>query len=61
MWRLILFCSFHYKWSFAVCSSTIFIVIEYALGDGISIDRCNSCNPTISPPSPVCRAFVVIA
>ena len=54
MWRLILFRSFHYKWSFAVCSSTFFIVIEYAFCDCISISRIDSCCPTISPPSPGC-------
>ena len=51
--RLILFCGFYYKGSFAVCSSTIGVVIEYAFGDGVSIGRGNGCRPSVSPPSPV--------
>ena len=50
---LILFCGFYYKGSFAVCCCTIGVVIEYAFGDGISISWSDSCNPTVSPPSPV--------
>ena len=34
---LILFCGFYYKGSFAVCSCTIGVVIEYTFGDGISV------------------------
>ena len=39
---LVQFCGFYYKGSFAVCCCTIFIVIEYAFGDGISFGRGDS-------------------
>ena len=51
--RLILFCGFYYKGSFAVCSSTIGVVIEYTFGDGISFGSGDGCYPSVSPPSPV--------
>ena len=59
--RLILFRSFHHKWRFTVCCFTIGIVIKHATGDGISISRSDSCNPTISPPPPVCLAVVKVS
>ena len=54
---LIRFCGFYYKWSFAVCSSTIGVVIEYTFGDGISFGMGDGCYPTVSPPSPVSVVF----
>ena len=51
--RFVPFRSFHYKWGFAVCSSTIGIVVEYTFGDGISFGRGDGGLPTVSPPSPI--------